>query len=273
MMELQILVSKKGTRVVTASSLFMALELPQSQYGRTVKRWVNDTYEFVDGIHKPTRLKDFAKRAVKGSPVPDYYLSIEFAKLVTLRSNSKRKLKYAKYLYALEDRDNTDDGKLSPEQVIAVLELSKVMGLVSCQTACEQRHLSTYEERNNGKANQWWDFRSELLGYSKEELQAKLKEVGKSGRGKNRREMLMLVDKYEMVRTGVIDLFMALGKKASYAQRIGDLAKAFAKELNVEIFDDRDDASPAFLPQVNKALAVEVQNKESGEYLGRLWGS
>ena len=35
--------------------------------------------------------------------------------------------------------------------------------------------------------------------------------------------MLMQVDKYEMIRTGVIDLFIAMGKTERYARNLGDL--------------------------------------------------
>ena len=81
---------------------------------------------------------------------------------------------------------------------------------------------------------------------------------------------LMQVDKYEMVRTGVIDLFMSMGKPASYARKLGDLAKALAGALNVEIFDDRTDTPATWLPKVNTQLAGEVKNTGQGEYLA-LW--
>jgi hypothetical protein len=79
------------------------------------------------------------------------------------------------------------------------------------------------------------------------------------------------VDKYEMVRTAVVDLFMSLGKSADYARSLGDLAKAFAKEMNVEIFDDRE-ASSAFLPKLNDALAEEVKDVSKRRYLQRWEG-
>ena len=85
------------------------------------------------------------------------------------------------------------------------------------------------------------------------------------------RQMLMQVDKYEMVRTAVIDLFMALGKTERYAKNLGNLAKAFARELNVEIFDDRD-TPPAFIPRLNPELVNEVKNLRKGRYL-QLWES
>ena len=151
-----------------------------------------------------------------------------------------------------------------------MLELAKVMGLVSCQTAFEKKHLETYEARNNGAAAaHWWTFRSGLLGYSTEQLKQAMQTAGKKAEGRTQRQMLMQVDKYEMVRTAVIDLFMALGKPERYARTLGDLAKVFAQELNVEIFDDRD-APLAFLPALNNDLVNEVKDLQKGRYL-QLW--
>ncbi len=272
-MDLQILVSKKGTKVVKASNLYLVLGLPNKQYSSNLKKWLNDVYEFRDSIRKPKSLKDYAlrhKQAVNDREklVDDYYFSIEFAKLVALKSNSKYKQKYAAFLLNLEDKAEEND-LLNVDQVIAVLELAKVMGLVSCQASAEQKHLETYEQRNNGSAANWWNFRSNVLGYSSDQLRQSMQRMGKSASGKSQRQMLMQVDKYEMVRTAVIDLFMAMGKTEQYAKNLGRLAKVFAEELNVEIFDDRD-APIAFMPPLNDELAEEVKHLKKGRYL-QLW--
>ena len=267
-MELQILVSKKGTRVVLASELYMALDLPKAEYSRTVKRWIRDFYNFHDGIRQPEYLRDFAKRPGKDKLLDDYYLGLEMAKLITLHSKSKHKLKYATFLQRMQEEVMPED-KFTKEQVLAVLELAKVMGLVSCQTACEREHLEIYEARNGGSAANWWNFRAKLLGYSTNDLKKALQKAGGKASGKTQRQMLMHIDKYEMVRTAVIDLFMALGKSETYAKNIADLAKAFAKEMNVEIFDDRN-SIPAFLPEVNEKLVNQVRNMEPGRQF-QLW--
>lgn len=97
-MELEIFESKKGTKVVTASSLHAALKLPVRQYGTQVRRWVRDIYEFPDGIRRPQPYRDFAKRPRPGDPIEDFFITLELAKLIALRSNSKNKLKYARLL-------------------------------------------------------------------------------------------------------------------------------------------------------------------------------
>ena len=268
-MKLHILVSKKGTKVVLASELYMALELPKSEYSRAVKKWIRDFYNFQDGIRQPEYLKDFAKRPGKDKLLDDYYLGLELAKLITLHSKSKHKLKFASYLQGMQEEAAPEEDKFTKEQVLAVLELAKVMGLVSCQMACERKHLELYETRNGGSAANWWSFRAGLLGYSSSDLKKALQKAGKKVAGKTQRQMLMHIDKYEMVRTAVIDLFMALGKSEAYAKNVADLAKAFARELNEEIFDDRD-SIPAFLPEVNAQLVDQVRNLEPGRQF-QLW--
>lgn len=101
-MELEVLQSRKGTKVVSATSLHTALRLPTHHYGTSVRRWLRDLYEFGDGgIRKPQPLRDFAKRPRPGEPIEDFYLTLELAKLIALRTNSKVKLKYARILDAV----------------------------------------------------------------------------------------------------------------------------------------------------------------------------
>lgn len=264
-MELQVYVSKKGTKVVAAINLHQVLQLPDHHYAANVKSWLTDVYDFRDGIRRPVRMQDFAPRNAPGNTiVKDYYLTVELAKLITLHSKSKAKLKFAKWLHALESEPEQAGG-LNKDQVLHVLELAKAMGMVSCQEAAEKRHLQVYEQRNGDAAN-WWKHRAEVLGYSAESLREKLNAMGKKARGKTQRHMLMQLDPYELIRTGVIDLFMAMGKSERYARNMGDLAKAFARELKVEVFDDRSE-SLLFAPNANDRLVNELK---AFEHAGRL---
>jgi hypothetical protein len=52
---------------------------------------------------------------------------------------------------------------------------------------------------------------------------------------------------------------------------MGDLAKIFAKELNIEIWDDRDATTIPFnRPKVNADLVDEVKHLKKERYL-KLW--
>jgi len=152
---------------------------------------------------------------------------------------------------------------------MAVLELTKAMGLISCQKSVEQYHLQAYEA-TYGHPYRWWEYRAGLLGYTADELKAKMKDVGKSYKGKSILQMLMVVDKYEIIRMAVIDLFLALGKSENYAKNMGDLAKTFAAGMKIEIWDDRKSSIDFMSHQVNEELVREVQNFENGKNL-RMW--
>lgn len=100
-MQLEVFESKQGTKVVTATNLHMALGLTAHHYSANVRKWLRDAYEFGDAIRRPVALQDYAKRPRPGEPVEDFFLTLELAKLITLRTNSKAKLKFARLLDAL----------------------------------------------------------------------------------------------------------------------------------------------------------------------------
>lgn len=265
-MELQILVSKKGTRVVTATNLHKALQLQDHHYSTNVRRWLNEIYEFSNGIRKPIRMTDFAPRKIKDNPIlSDFYISIEFAKLITLNSKSKVKQKYAKWLFSLEEQEESAD-LLNSDQILQAIELAKAMSLISCQEASEKEHLKVYEKRNGGNAANWWKHRSDLLGYSASKLRERVQMLGKSVSGKSQKQMLLLVDKYETIRTGVVDHLMAKGKPEDYARRLGDLAKVFAKEMQIEIYDDRQGAS-LFTSQIKTEVIDNIRTLKKESFL------
>ena len=142
---------------------------------------------------------------------------------------------------------------MTKDQVIAVLELTKTMGFTSKQKEAEKAHHSQFKSTHE-KDNKWWNYRANLLGYSARELRAKMKEIGHNYKGKNIRQMLMYIDRYEIIRMAVMDLFIALGKTKDYAKNMGDLAKYFAKELKIEIWDDAN--APVLYAQGQEASVV-----------------
>lgn len=266
-MNIQILISKKGTQVVTATNLHDVLDLPLHKYNSNIKRWISDIYAFQDDIRKPELMHDYALRSSKGKR-EDYYISIELAKLITLNSNSLVKQELAKYFHSLLQNEEKEE-KLTKDQVLAVLEITKVMGMISCQKSVEKQHQNKYNEAQ-GQPYEWWKYRANLLGYSVQELKNKMHEVGQNYKSKSLLQLLMYLDKYEIIRMAVIDLFLALGKSEKYAKGMGDLAKVFAREMKVEIWDDRK-SGIKFTHNVNMELVQEVKSfQNEGETLG-LW--
>lgn len=260
-MELNVFVSNKGTKVVMATQLYEVLELPVQHYGILIRRWLKDVYSFRDGIRRPIVMKDYAPRKQKGAPlVEDFYLSVELAKLITLHSRSKVKMKHARSLQELEQEEGASNS-LTKEELAGLLELTKAMCLRSCQEAAEQKHLTVFKARNGGSAANWWTYRAHLLGYSVEALRQQMQAIGANPKGKNQRQMLQQTDSYELIRSAVIDHFMAQGKNKIYACNMGDLAKSLAKEMKLGLFDDRL-AGNIFAPEINLDLLQQVKSAQ-----------
>ena len=259
-MELQILISKKGTKVVTASNLYGALELPEQHYSAILLKWIDDFYEFTEGIRKPVRLQDYAKRKILNNPIlKDYYLSLELAKKIVLRSKSKLKRKFANKLHLLQHKEQAVE-VLTQEQIETVLEVAKTMTRVSCQESAERKHQEIYTSQNGGSGANWWKYRAHLLGYSADYLRKQMEAQGKKYKGKTQRQMLLhLNNKPETIRAAVIDLFIASGKSAQHAKKLGNLAKLFAQELQLDVYDDKDSGN-LFASSVNTALLSEMKN-------------
>lgn len=258
-MELQVLVSKKGTQVVTSYALHQALALPEHHYNRDIARWLQDVYDFKGEIRPPVSMQDYAPRNTPSGPsIPDFFLSVDLARQIVLGSQSEHKARLARQLAALS-HPSEPEALLNKEQVLTILELTKVMGLVSCQRSAERQHHQRFHGQLDLRSADWWNYRAALLGYDASQLRGRMQEVGANYRGKNLRNMLLQIDKYEVIRMAVIDLFMALGKPKSEACTFGDLAKAFAKELQVDIVDDRH-ASPGLFPVIPR-LQPELLNR------------
>jgi len=252
-MQLQIITSKKGTQVVCASNLHAILQLADHHYSMNIRRWLEELYEFQDGIRKPIKLQDYAPRKVKDNPVfKDYYLSVELAKHITLSSKSKVKQKYARILREAQQEESINN-QLTKEQVETVMDLTKAMCLLSNQEASKKRHLDLYAQRNGGSAANWWKYRASVLGYSAKQLKTQLERIGEEIKGKSQQQILFQFDQYELIRAGMIDLFLSMGKSADHAKTMGDLAKRFATECALEVIDDRQ--GPTLFTQKQNKLS------------------
>jgi len=53
------------------------------------------------------------------------------------------------------------------------------------------------------------------------------------------RDLINLVDAYDLFRIGIIDHYAAMGNSLPYCQQLGNLAKELAKQLRLEVIDDR----------------------------------
>lgn len=244
MLELQIFISKKGTRVVRATELYKALNLPPAKYATHIHKWLKDIYEFQDGLRKPENMRDFARRKTAEPLVEDYYLTLELAKHIALRSESSNKLKCARYLKSLIHLEGSDR-HAALRELKALINLTSAMSKVSNQLSCERKHADLYRKRNNGSLRDWWAYRERLLGIHKEKWAGQVTASGRAAGGRSLRALLLAREPSELIRIGVFDWFMAQGKSPQYALNMAAIAKQIAQILQLEVEDDLAPATKA----------------------------
>lgn len=255
-MDIQILISKKGTPVVIASQLHRALGLKDEQFPNHCKKWLSDFYQFEDDIRKPSKMKDYAERKIKGSIICDYYLGVELAKLISLHVPSKHKKKVAFFLNAFQ-RKHQIKNELNTEQVKLAYELAISMCSMNAQIQAKEKHKIYFLEHRAGTEKEWHTSRNELIGFNKYDLQDRLMKTGLMPGQKSTSELLLMIDKFELIRIGVIDLLKSMNKTDLFAQKMGNLALFFAKKQGLEINNDLEAYVLQFKP-ISKSVNPEI---------------
>lgn len=258
-MDLTIHTSRKGTRVIKATELHRALGLNDNHYQTNVRYWLKDVYAFADGIRRPLVMKDYAgDPKCKGNVVKEYWLCVEFGKLIALSTKSKTKQVVANKL-AKEEEAFPEHVQLSLEQTLELLEQVKAMARFTCQKAAESRHLAHYT-RKRGSADYWNHYRKDkIVGTTMADLREQLKRRNVKTSGKlELRDLLKIYDSYELIRIGITDHYAALGNSLTYCLQLGELAKALAQQLRLEIVDDRQ-GDLLFAPMADAEVVRRLQ--------------
>jgi phage anti-repressor protein len=262
-----------GASYVMARNLHAALQLNPVNYSRDVKQWFAEDYGFADDIRQPIEGQEYSSSTksipVKaGQPTQDYFIKLNLAKLITLNSRSPVKKDFARYLLSLEEKVENAD-LLSPEQVVAMMDVAGAMTLISCQEAAERQHYQKYLEEGNSKYD-WWDHRAQLLGYTMADLREAMHKMGRNSARRNRRVMLQQTgNKHQTIREGVIDLFLALGKSTRYADNMGFIAFNYAEKMGLTIYRDKN-ATIDYTQALNQDLIKEIQALRKEGFMG-LW--
>jgi phage anti-repressor protein len=207
--------------------------------------------------------KDFIQRRkvslsldnLKKDPV-DWAISIEMAKHIAMIQKTTKGKEIRNYLLSL-DKKVTQGEFLNQQQIMALFDICKVMGFFSVQEYFEREH---YEKIFKESEINWWEERARLFGYTAKELQKALADLGI--KYKNQRQAIFRLDKTELIRIGVIDLFRSMGKDKAYAQNVGNMAKSIAKELNPEIYNDLN-STIDFKSEEQKLIITDLKNYNS----------
>jgi len=174
----------------------------------------------------------FVGESTGGRPSKEYLLTKDAAINIIVMSGGQ---------FARQVRDRVLDlfkkyetgSAYTTEQVESLIDISKALTLVSIQKDVERRHFDLYNNKY-----EWHRYRAATLGYNTEDVIRAMQEVNKKHH--SMRASLLALDSSELIRVGVIDFMVAMGKDIEYATNCGNFCKMMAQKMNLGniIWDD-----------------------------------
>lgn len=190
-----------------------------------------------------------------GRPTTDYLLTKMAAISIAVMSRGQNAKIVRDAVLKLYEKHDTGMAFTS-EQIMALVDISKSLVLVSIQKDVERKHYHLY-----GNKYEWWNYRAQLTGISTDKLIKAMAMVNK--KHKNVRASLLKLDPHELIRIGAVDLFIALGKPIDYAKNVGMICKQLSQKINVltDFWDDtKQDALGIKSIEVNRLKSIYNEN-------------
>jgi len=190
--------------------------------------WLEENKDFEIYVH----VRNTDIQEVRGRKFTDYLLTENAALSIIVMSRVKKaQFVRNEVLKAFQQKQKGQSFEI--KEIHALIDLSKSMTLVSIQEIVERKHFAIYNNKYT-----WYNYRAEILGYSTKDLIDAMQKVNK--KHKSIRKSLVKLDANELIRTGIIDFFLALGKTKEYSVNAGNLCKKFASEMHLgnQIWDD-----------------------------------
>lgn len=251
--------------------LYDKLGLAKSNYGRWVKSNLLDMfYENVD--YKEIKREITDKKP--GQQAQDYELKRRTAEELALLSRTQQGKALRKWLLDLKEAVETYD-YLTHEQVLFLIDLIKVFSFVTNQKAAETAHLNKFIEEREGRIDdntllyaKFHFLRNQELNISpdqiKERVQRFYDEEDKLIDKKTKRDILAILNKYELIGHASFDFLKSIGKPSETAQRVMDIVLKMAERMEpVMRKKNEDDLFEQRVPlneTVMKSLAKRSKN-------------
>jgi hypothetical protein len=224
--------SRKGSYAVTATELHDLLDFNPGMYAVNIKRWLKDSYVFENEIRRPIVLKDYSVGIrSERKEITDYFLSLPLAKQIVLHSGARNKLEIARKIMKYE----SEAVVFEEREVLNILQLVRIMSRTSYQELAERMHFAYFERQNN--TVEWGDYRMAMIN-NYASLNHKLPGQWNKKSADVIRKKCLFQQPNELIRIAVMDFLISKGKSMLYASKMAGLAKDFADEWEISIFED-----------------------------------
>jgi len=221
------LIKKDDQTFISAKELYLELGIK-----RKFANWIVESIKRAE-LNKDADFVTILLQSTGGRPTNDYLLIRDAALTIIMMSGGKLANQLRKKVIELYNQHDTGLAFTS-SQIEALMDLSKAMTLISIQEKVESRHFAIYNNKYT-----WYKYRAALLGYSTSDVIDAMEKVNKQHH--SIRKSLIKLDANELIRTGVIDFMLALGKTSEYAINVGNLCKSMSEKMKLGniIWDDK----------------------------------
>jgi phage anti-repressor protein len=238
------LIKSENRNLISAKELHKELGMK-----RIYSTWIKDS---IERAYLEVN-KDFLTHTLEstgGRPSIDYLITKESAIQIIIMSGGQFAKELRKKVVELYNQHDTGLA-FTAQQIEALMDLSRAMTLVSIQKEVEKKHFDIFNDKYT-----WYQYRAALLGYSTNDVIEAMRKVNKKHH--SIRASLVQLDSNELIRTGVIDFMIAMGKTSEYATNVGNLCKSISAKMQLGniIWDDTKD-NPL---QINQSDVLERQN-------------
>jgi len=242
------IIKNQNQNLISARELYSELGIK-----RDYSHWIKQSIQRAE-LEENKDFTSFKTESTGGRPTVDYLLVRDAALTVIMMSGGQFASKLRKQVIELYNQHDTGLA-FTAQQIESLMDLSKAMTLISIQKEVEKKHFDLYNDKYT-----WYQYRAALLGYSTDDVIQAMRNVNKNH--KTIKTSLLKLDANELIRTGVIDFMVAMGKTTEYATNVGNLCKSMAEkmELGNIIWDDTKD-NPLQLNQSNVIVRHNIYNK------------
>ena len=238
------IIKNENRNLISARELYSELGIK-----RDYSTWIRQSIERAE-LEANKDFTPFKEESTGGRPTIDYLLVRDAALIVIMMSGGQFASKLRKTVIELYNQHDTGLA-FTAQQIEALMDLSRAMTLVSIQKEVEKKHFAIYNDKYT-----WYQYRAALLGYSTKDVIDAMQKVNKKHH--SIRTSLVQLDANELIRTGVIDFMVAMGKTNEYATNVGSLCKSMASKMKLGniIWDDTKE-NPL---KINQSEISERQN-------------
>lgn len=253
MQELIPIHEKDGKQIISAQELYSFLELDKNNWKNWYEQNITENAFAIETL-------DFERYLLfEDNSSIDFWVTIDFAKRLSMLVTNEKGEEIRRYFIQCEEklndikRQKDEFNLLTIEQVYFLIDLVSVFSFVVNQKAVENAHKDKFiDNYSNSKVSlericqEFNNVRNKALGLSKEEIRERvLRFWDEEDRLLNldkmrRREILAVIDKYELVQHGAYDFMSAIGKPSETAIKVGEIVKKMATKMNVVIRQNND---------------------------------